>query len=93
MTFHARLTELIDRKKLGGFDGCAAENELNALLGDHAEAIRDLVEAAALVAEANDEDCRYDHDGYCQAHNLDHQLDGCRVGKLHNALAKLKEAE
>jgi len=60
-------------------------------LVNNAEAIAELIEAAELNVEAQDEPCRWDHDGYCQSHNLDHQLDGCRAAKLREALTKIKE--
>ena len=56
-----------------------------------AEKYKSLVEAAELIAEVSDENCRFDYDGYCQSHNLDHQMDGCRVAKLRQALAAFKE--
>ena len=46
-----------------------------------------LVEALESLLEVQDEDCRYDHQGYCQNHNLDHVDDGCRVARAKTALA------
>lgn len=46
-----------------------------------------LVEALESLLEMQDEDCRYDHQGYCQNHNLDHVDDGCRVARAKTALA------
>lgn len=59
------------------------------VLRNHAPAILELIRAAEMCAEIQDEPCRWDHDGYCQSHNLDHQMDGCRVALLKDALAKL----
>ena len=44
MTFHARLTELLEKAKTSRL----SFNDLQDLLTDHAEAIRDLVVAAEL---------------------------------------------
>lgn len=46
-----------------------------------------LVEALESLLEVQDEDCRHDHQGYCQNHNLDHVDDGCRVARAKTALA------
>jgi hypothetical protein len=67
--------------------------QLERLLVNHADALAELVRAAELCAEVQDEPCRWDNDGYCQSHNMDHQLDGCRVCLLKEALAKLNGAE
>lgn len=67
------------------------EAALSRYLRANAQAICDLITAAEEVSEAQDEPCRWDHDGHCQSHNLDHQLDGCRAAKLKDALANIKE--
>ena len=54
---------------------------------EHREEIAVLVEALEALLEVQDEDCRYDHEGYCQSHNLDHVDDGCRVARAKTALA------
>lgn len=46
-----------------------------------------LAEALESLLDMQDEDCRYDHQGYCQNHNLDHVEDGCRVARAKAALA------
>lgn len=46
-----------------------------------------LAEALQSLLDMQDQDCRYDHQGYCQNHNLDHIDVGCRVKKARNALA------
>ena len=46
-----------------------------------------LAEALESLLEMQDEDCRYDHQGYCQNHNLDHVDDGCRVARAKTAIA------
>lgn len=52
---------------------------------------RDALRAALrAMVEVQDEACRLDHHGYCQAHYLDHGMDGCRVAA---ARAALKEAK
>lgn len=38
------------------------------------------------VAHVKDDDCRYDHHGYCQAHNLDEYP--CPVGQIKEYLAE-----
>lgn len=45
-----------------------------------------LVEALQSLLDMQDEDCRYDHQGYCQNHNLDHVDEGCRVAKARYTL-------
>lgn len=50
-----------------------------------------LVEALELLLEVEDDQCRYDHDGNCQTHNLDHIDDGCRVEKARTALTAYRE--
>lgn len=52
MTFPARLTELLEKKRRGGYWGVRAEIELQDELFNHAEAIRDLVVAAKKAQEA-----------------------------------------
>lgn len=39
------------------------------------------------LLDMQEEECRYDHEGYCQAHNLDHATRGCRVKIAREALA------
>lgn len=51
--FADKLAELRERKSRGGFDGCAAENELGAFLANHAEAIEKVVRAAKAVVLAD----------------------------------------
>lgn len=46
-----------------------------------------LVGTLESLLDVQDEDCRYDHQGYCQNHNLDHFEDGCRVARAKTALA------
>lgn len=53
--------------------------------------VEELVEALESLLEIQDEDCRYDHQGYCQSHNLDHIDDGCRVARAKTALAELEK--
>lgn len=55
--------------------------------------VADLAEALESLLEMQDEDCRYDHQGYCQGHNLDHIDDGCRVAKARSALADYQKRE
>lgn len=50
-----------------------------------------LTEALEALLEVQDEGCRYDHEGYCQSHNLDHVDDGCRVAKAKAALAAYRK--
>src|SRR5687767_9585749 len=47
----------------------------------------DLLGAVTALLEPLAE-CRWDHNGYCQAHYLDHSMDGCRVEKARAAIAK-----
>ena len=46
----------------------------------------ELVEALQSLLDMQDENCRYDHQGYCQNHNLDHVDEGCRVAKARYTL-------
>lgn len=48
--------------------------------------VTQVVEALQLLLDMEDEECRYDHQGYCQNHNLDHIDVGCRVQKARTAL-------
>lgn len=50
-----------------------------------------LVEALQSLLDMQDQDCRYDHQGYCQNHNLDHIDVGCRVQKARTALAAYRK--
>lgn len=49
-----------------------------------------LREALQSMVDVDDEQCRLDHNGYCQSHYLDHDMDGCRVAIARAALAKAK---
>lgn len=44
-------------------------------------------DALDLLLEVHDTPCRFDHNGYCQEHYLDHAVDGCRVQLAREALA------
>ena len=52
-----------------------------------------MVEALESLLEVQDEGCRYDHEGYCQSHNLDHVDDGCRVARAKTALATHRKGD
>lgn len=58
-----------------------------------APAVTQLVEALELLLDMQDQACRYDHQGYCQNHNLDHIDGGCRVVKARAALAAYRKQE
>lgn len=45
------------------------------------------------LLEAQDAECRWDHNGYCQAHNLDHMIDGCRVARARELLANVQVSQ
>lgn len=38
-------------------------------------------------------ECRFDHNGYCQEHFLDHSMDGCRVATARDAIARAEKAK
>jgi hypothetical protein len=48
----------------------------------------DLLEALIEMVDVHDEDCQFDHKGFCQSHYLDHESEGCRVAKAKEAIAK-----
>lgn len=51
----------------------------------------DLLAALEALVEVHDEEpCRFDHNGKCQSHYLDHQLDGCRVQVARDAIKKAR---
>ena len=45
-------------------------------------------EILEVVVEVNDEECWFDHHGYCQAHNLE---EDCHIKKAREAIAALRE--
>ena len=58
-----------------------------------AEAVRQnqiLKEIVLVVAEDNDEECWFDHHGYCQAHNLEKD---CHVAKAKNFIEQYMKDE
>jgi len=63
-------------------DACMFARQRDAFKAE-CEALRSSIRE---LVEVEDEYCRWDHDGYCQAHNLDHQLDGCRVARARSAM-------
>lgn len=48
--------------------------------------VAELLEAVQSLLDMEEVDCRYDHEGYCQSHNLDHVDEGCRVAKARHVL-------
>ena len=62
------------------------EHGADGVMQQEAEVAK-LVEALELLLEVNDQNCRYDHYGNCQSHNLDHIDSDCRVEKARAALA------
>lgn len=58
-----------------------------------AEAVRQnqiLKDIISVVAEVKDEECSYDHHGYCQAHNLEKD---CHVAKAKNFIEQYMKNE
>lgn len=50
----------------------------------------DLLAALEKMVAVHDEPCRFDHNGYCQSHYLDHQVDGCLVQIARDAIKKAR---
>jgi len=71
---------------IDGVDAAVAALEAVTERGTFADAV-DLLRAMVDVTES---DCRFDSNGYCQSHNLDHQIDGCRVAASRAFLAALE---
>lgn len=64
-----------------------AELEANAtLMAESPNLLKCLID----MVEVNDEPCRFDHKGFCQAHYLDHESEGCRVANAKAAIAKVR---
>ena len=85
----SRMNEV--EKKLTWFESgkihsCHADCQREAcLLRRQLEEARDILE---VVVEVNDEDCYYDHHGYCQAHNLE---EDCHIARSKKWLEENKK--
>lgn len=68
-------------------DGDIDEIKANAtLMAESPNLLKCLID----MVEVNDEPCRFDHKGFCQAHYLDHESEGCRVANAKAAIAKIR---
>lgn len=76
---------------LGEIQGICREALQQPAEQQSAPEVAKLVEALQSLLDMQDEDCRYDHQGYCQNHNLDHFADGCRVARARTALAAYRK--
>lgn len=53
----------------------------------------ELLETLKEMLAPHEGECRFDHNGYCQEHFLDHYMDGCRVANARAAIAKVEKAK